>query len=56
MSDSLPPRFAHLRLRDLMLIELIAESGSLTDAAARLKAAQTAYQAELAKSNKGGSK
>ena len=41
-SPELPTRFAHLRLRDLMLLEEIEAAGSLTEVAARLHVTQSA--------------
>lgn len=43
----LPARFAQLRLRDLMLLEHLAELGSLTEAAARLHVTQSAITQAL---------
>jgi DNA-binding transcriptional LysR family regulator len=42
MTDTLPVRFAQLRLRDLMLLEHLKELGSLTEAAARMHVTQSA--------------
>lgn len=47
MTAALPPRFAQLRLRDLMLLEHVAESGSLTDVAARMHVTQSAVTQAL---------
>jgi DNA-binding transcriptional LysR family regulator len=47
MTAALPPHFAHLRLRDLALLELIDELGSLTDVAARLHVTQSAITQAL---------
>lgn len=44
---ALPTRFAQLRLRDLMLIEHLAEVGSLTEAAARMHVTQSAITQAL---------
>jgi DNA-binding transcriptional LysR family regulator len=42
MADTLPARFAQLRLRDLMLLEHLQALGSLTEAAARMHVTQSA--------------
>jgi DNA-binding transcriptional LysR family regulator len=47
MATPLPPRFAQLRLRDLMLLEHVAESGSLTEVAARMHVTQSAVTQAL---------
>ena len=47
MNDALPPRFAQLRLRDLMLLEHLEQLGSLTEAAARLHVTQSAVTQAL---------
>jgi molybdate transport repressor ModE-like protein len=47
VSAVLPARFAQLRLRDLMLLEHLAELGSLTEAAARLHVTQSAVTQAL---------
>lgn len=47
MPNALPPRFAQLRVRDLMLIEHIDELGSLTEAAARMNVTQSAITQAL---------
>lgn len=47
MDNSLSPRFAQLRLRDLMLLEHLDELGSLTDTAARLHVTQSAITQAL---------
>ena len=47
MIDTLPPRFAQLRLRDLMLLEHLEQEGSLTEAAARLHVTQSAVTQAL---------
>jgi DNA-binding transcriptional LysR family regulator len=47
MSAALPTRLAHVRLRDLMLLEHLAELGSLTDAAARMHVTQSAITQAL---------
>lgn len=47
MMDALPPRFSQLRLRDLMLLEHLAQQGSLTDAAAQLHVTQSAVTQAL---------
>lgn len=47
MSQILPPRFAQLRLRDLMLLEHLDTLGSLTEAAARLHVTQSAVTQAL---------
>ncbi len=47
MAAALPPRFAQLRLRDLLLIEHVEELGSLTEAAARLHVTQSAITQAL---------
>lgn len=44
---ALPARFAQLRLRDLMLLEHLQESGSLTDTAARMHVTQSAITQAL---------
>lgn len=47
MPNALPPRFAQLRVRDLMLIEHIDELGSLTEAAERMNVTQSAITQAL---------
>lgn len=47
MTDALPPRFAQLRLRDLMLLEHLEQLGSLTEAATRLHVTQSAVTQAL---------
>ncbi len=47
MSQTLPPRFAQLRLRDLMLLEHLHTLGSLTEAAAQLHVTQSAVTQAL---------
>lgn len=47
MDHSLPARFAQLRLRDLMLLEHLAELGSLTEVAARVHVTQSAVTQAL---------
>lgn len=47
MTAPLPSRFAQLRLRDLMLLEHLAELGSLTDAATRMHVTQSAITQAL---------
>jgi DNA-binding transcriptional LysR family regulator len=46
-SPTLPPRFAQLRLRDLVLLEHVAELGSLTATAARMHVTQSAITQAL---------
>src|SRR5580765_7785965 len=46
-TTALPPRFAQLRLRDLMLLEHLEELGSLTEAAARMHVTQSAITQAL---------
>src|SRR5580765_1439279 len=46
-TTALPPRFAQLRLRDLMLLEHLDELGSLTAAAARMHVTQSAITQAL---------
>jgi molybdate transport repressor ModE-like protein len=47
MINALPPRFAQLRLRDLMLLEHLEQLGSLTEAAAQLHVTQSAVTQAL---------
>ena len=47
MDTGLTARLAHLRLRDLMLLEHVAEAGSLTEVAARLHVTQSAVTQAL---------
>lgn len=47
MLKTLPPRFAQLRVRDLMLIEHLDELGSLTEAAALMNVTQSAITQAL---------
>lgn len=44
---TLPPRLAQLRLRDLLLLEHVEESGSLTETAARMHVTQSAITQAL---------
>lgn len=47
MTRTLPARFSHLRLRDLMLLEHVADLGSLSDAARHLHVSQSAITQAL---------
>ena len=47
MVSGLPPRFAQLRLRDLMLLEHVAATGSLTEVALLLHVTQSAVTQAL---------
>lgn len=44
---ALPPRLAHLRMRDLLLLEHLGEVGSLSEAAARMHVTQSAITQAL---------
>lgn len=47
MTDALDARFSQLRLRDLLLLEHVAELGSLTEVAARMHVTQSAVTQAL---------